>query len=197
MPTLENDFLRFTIASTGEITSLKNKRVGVEYIAVPRGFWRLILQQGLKDEISVYPTGQEVSVTLSDQRLTVDYCRLRLGGRTFRISLHFEFTLVKDEIIATASVMNDDDLKVIEVVFPLIDGIRTLGGSAADDALIWPAGLGMRYSNPLEMDFSIAPGFRIYEAPDQYHEDLNLLYPGGASMQWFAVANRRSGLYLS
>ncbi|MBN1877657.1 MAG: hypothetical protein JXA33_25770 [Anaerolineae bacterium] len=197
MSTLENDFLRFQISEAGEIESLFNKQTGVEFIAIPRGFWRLILKDGLKDELPIYPAGQNAAVTLVDGCLTVSYSELKLGQRGLKISLRFDFRLSGDEIIAHASVTNNEVLDIIEVAFPIIDGVRALGENSADDALVWPAGLGAYYPDPLTMDFALTPGYRPYDGVDQYHQDLNLLYPGSASMQWFTLSNDRNGLYLA
>jgi hypothetical protein len=197
MITLENELIRFSVSEDGRIESLLNKTIGVETIAEPRGFWRLIFREGRRDEVAVYPDGQKPVVSTPPGCIVVEYPELVLDGRTLHVRLRFEFRLEEDEITATVAVANDEDIDLIEVCFPVIDGITTLGGEPAQDALIWPQGLGMRIENPLETDFAVMRGYRIYEAPDHLHTDLYTLYPGGASMQWFALASDRLGLYLA
>ena len=99
------------------------KKTGDEYISNPCGFWRLILKEGLKEELPVFPIGQDVSVSLNNGVMSVDYSELKMNQLVLDISLHFEFTIRNDEIIATVDVKNNDRFDIVEVVFPLIDGI--------------------------------------------------------------------------
>ena len=197
MVKLENEKMLFAVSQRGEITHLVNQISGHNYISQPRHFWKIIYRTTSDQEFPIFADNQSPRIELADGKLTVSYQGLVDGAARRNISLSFRFELAGDELIATASLTNEEDLEIVELWFPHLAGIQALGGDPAQDSLYWPGGIGSRIADPLHADFVGISGSRIYEMMDNVHRDLFLAYPGPAAMQWFELANRDEGLYLA
>ena len=194
---MENDQIRFALSKRAEIVQFQNKVTGHDYIAQARGCWKLIFRDGVSDENAVWPKGQTPQIAMAGEAITVTYRQLCHRDRFLEIGLRLRFELSGDEVTAWAEIDNDQDVEIAELHFPIVGGIVSLAGDPAEDTLVWPHGLGKRIAAPLHADLGELTSFRGYEAPDQHHRNLYLLYPGPASMQWYELCNEQEGLYMA
>jgi hypothetical protein len=197
MHTVSNEHLSLSIDEQGNIASLRNTRVGVEVIQAPGPFFRLIFRDGKIEENCIEGGGHDFEVTSEGATIKVSARGLRFKGRTLPVAVTCTFELRDDEVLAWAKVANDADVEIMEWVFPMVRGVRSISKDPARDALIVPSDLGMRFENPRDLDYNAVMGSRIYEGPEHLHTNFYKVYPGDACMQWFELDGDRCGLYMA
>lgn len=198
---LEGKTMRYAINEKGQVVSLYNKLTCHEYVYTPGDLWKLIYQEGERTEIPVLSTGQAFNAQVDDDQDGVSCLRLTydglLGdGRRLNVKLVMVFKMLDDKLVVTSELVNDDPSPMMELQVTAASCMRSLAGQPEKDAIAWPVDLGRRIPNPAYSDLSVYAGFRKYERHDQYHTDLNGLYPGRLSMQWYDWYNQDEGLYV-
>lgn len=197
MATITNDKLTLTIDERGNIASIYNKASGVELIDTPEYFFRLIFKDERIEENCIDGCGQEYTITADGSSITVSAQELKFKDKMLPIAVSCTFTLQDDEILASARIENNADVEIMEWVFPMVRGIRSISADPARDVLYVPSDLGFRYENPRELDYNAVMGTRIYEGPEHMHTNFYRTYPGRACMQWFELDGDRAGLYMA
>lgn len=124
------------------------------------------------------------------------------GLTDMNIKLTFTITLREDEIIWKAAIANYEErphIGVGEIWFPMVSGVTWLSPEE-DDYLILPDHGGRKVMKPLErMTERAVTGLSIPRFKSLYTtrtRRIAFLYPGRASMQWYALCNPREGLYM-
>lgn len=198
MVTLRNGGMEFALTDDGMVGSFYNRRTCREYVYTPGPLWKMIVRQGERTEIPVFSRGQRFEVSArGESRAELCYRGLACEGRTLGVEFRLLFEMDGMGLSVSAEITNNDDLEVMELGVTAASGIRSLSGDPARDAIAWPNDLGRRLADPAESDLSKFMGFRKYERHDQFHTDMDLLYPGPASMQWFDLYNDGEGLYVA
>lgn len=201
MYTLQTENYRYGIDENGDVASLYHCATGREYIFAPGGLWKLIYAEGERVEIPVCSHGQAFAAgreTAADgtETLTLTYDSLQGDGRTLNVKLTLRFTALSDRLLVTARLQNNDDAEIKEIQLTAASGIRSLSGNPGEDTLTWPKDLGFNAPNPAFSDLSTFAGFRKYERHDQFHTDMDGLYPGRLSMSWMDLYNEKESLYV-
>jgi len=222
---LENEKIALTLSDEGAIIGLKNKVTGHEYITYPGGdLWRLFLYEGEPGkpkvgtmpycwEIPVYSRDQQkLRITQENDALKVEYKGIKvaetgpsikyakqagLTGKLLNINLSYTVRLQGDETVWEVELENNEDVGIGEIWFPIISGVTWLS-PAKDDSLLIPHYYGEKINRPLETMTSKRFGMLGDIQPHITHimYPYRMLYPGPASMQWYALCNPREGLYL-
>ena len=205
---LENEMVRIEVNSaSGDITGLRNKRSGKEFIAakewarifrlnVPfRGrvtgylcdYWANSLDSWKQNKCEI--TRQKDG---GSQSLTVQWPDLESEAGKFPITVRFNIRLPNnsDEAFLQLEVINGSPFRVKEVFFPWISGVGAIEGSQTDtfvtsEAIRRVADLRTEQSGnweeyPYLLDSPVWPGG-----------------PYSLSMPWINYGSRREGLYLS
>jgi hypothetical protein len=201
MYTLQSRSMRYAINERGEVASCYNRLTAHEYVYEPGELWKLIYQEGERMEVPVWSTGQiftaePVQTASGDPSLRLIYDTVRGDGRYLQVKLILTFVLTDAALSVCAELVNNDPAPIMELQLTAASGLRSLSGDPAGDAIAWPVDLGRRIANPAYSDLSVYAGYRKYERHDQYHTDLNGLYPGRLSMQWFDWYRNDEGLYV-
>ena len=197
MPKLQGKTFRYSIDDQGYNDSIYNMLICHEYIRIPGSVWKLIYQEGERMERPVFSMGQTFSVLKQNENgFILSWDSLKSDDRELKISLRLTFTMKGDYLEVISEIRNHDTVSVIEFQLTALSGISSLGGNPAADYIMWPANQGKRIWDPSRSDLSIHSGFRKYERHDQFHTDLDLMYPGGGSMQWYDLCNAREGIYV-
>ncbi len=198
MNIIENNRMRYVIDENGNITSCYNKQTCHEYVYMPGNLWKLIYSEGERQEIPLYSNGQSFTAIVSEDKrsMTLKYPSLQGDGKVLNIELCLQLTLREDHLSVTAAIENRDLVPVQELQITAVSGVRSLSGDSKRDKLTWPFDLGRKVENPAYSDLSIYAGFRKYERHDQFHTDMDGLYPGRQSMQWYDLYNEEEGLYV-
>lgn len=185
----------FSVDEQGNACSLIHLAGGREYVKQAGGMWKLIYSEGIRTERPVYAEGQKCRVICEENAITLRYETLQSDDRMLDITLELRFTVEEDAVALRASLENRSDVPVIELQLTPISGVQTLAGES-EDYIAWPYKLGRKVRRPAFSHLSVDSGFRPYEMPEQIHTDLNVLYPGVGSMQWFDWCNEEEGLYV-
>ena len=194
---LEGKALRYGLDERGRVISVYNKLTAHEYVHQPGELWKLIYQEGERTEIPVYASSQAFACAREGQRLVLHYHGLQGDGRQLSVDMRVFLEMEDRGLTAWYELENNDpQAQIMEISLTAVSGVRTLGGEAEKDAIAWPLEMGMKVPNPAFSDLSVYAGFRKYERHDQFHTDLDTLYPGGASMQWYDWYNENEGLYV-
>ena len=193
---LENNVMRYGLNELGQVVTVYNKLTCHEYVHTPGELWKLIYAEGERTEIPVYSLGQSFTCRQEPRALTLTYDTLRGDGRTLDVGLTLHFTMDDDSLAVRADIDNRDDAQVMELSITAVSGVRSLSGQPEGDAIAWPHRMGMRVPTPAFSDLSVYAGYRKYERHDQFHTDLDNLYPAPLSMQWYDWYNGEEGLYV-
>lgn len=195
---IENGTMRYGIDEYGRAASCYHKRTCHEYQYSPGNLWKLIYSEGERQEIPVISDGQVFSVIVNSEKTSMDviYPSLKGEGVDLDVGLVLHFCMVEEGLAVTAEIDNRGDTKVQEIQITAVSGVRSLSGNPGKDGIAWPMDLGRKVGNPAYSDLSVYAGFRKYERHDQYHTDMDGLYPGRLSMQWFDWYNEGEGLYV-
>ena len=194
---LEGKAMRYALDERAQVTSVYNKFTSHEYVYQKGELWKLIYQEGERTEIPVYASQQEFSCVQEENKLTLCYDRLLGDGRYLDVKMRVILEMDDRGLTVHAEIENqDNDAQVQEISITAVSGVRSLGGEHEKDAIAWPLKMGMRVPDPAYSDLSVYAGFRKYERHDQYHTDLDNLYPAGMSMQWYDWYNENEGLYI-
>lgn len=195
---IENSRMRYGIDEYGRAASCYHKKTCHEYQYSPGNIWKLIYSEGERQEIPVSSEGQEFSVTVSSDRrgMDVSYPSLKGEERALNVGLILHFHMEEEGLSVTADIDNRGGTKVQEIQITAVSGVRSLSGNPGEDVIAWPMDLGRKVENPAYSDLSVYAGFRKYERHDQFHTDMDGLYPGRLSMQWCDWFNDKEGLYV-
>lgn len=195
MYTLKTKTLSFSVEESGRVCSLINLENGREYIKNAGETWKLIYSEGIRTERPVYGDRQHCSVRCGENEMVLRYEGLKSDDRELDITLELTYKAEGEYLSVTARIDNRSDVPVIEFQLTPVSGVQTLSGES-EDYIAWPYKLGRKVRRPAFSHLSIDSGFRPYEMPEQVHTDLNVLYPGVGSMQWFDWCNEEEGLYV-
>ena len=175
--------------------SLIRRKNGREYIKNAGETWKLIYAEGIRTERPVYAAQQCCRIEREADGLNVYYDKLHSDDRELEISLRLCYRAEGEFLSARAYIENRSDVPVVEFQFTPVSGVQTLSGES-EDYIAWPYKLGRKVRRPAFSHLSVDSGFRPYEMPEQIHTDLNVLYPGVGSMQWYDWCNEEEGLYV-
>lgn len=194
---LENNTMRYGINQLGQVVTVYNKISCHEYVYCPGDLWKLIYTEGEREEIPVFSLGQEfICIQAESNCMSLVYNTLAGDGRTLDIILTLIFEMGEDSLSVRAKIENNDNVQVMELIVTAVSGIRSLSGEPQKDSIAWPLRMGLQVPNPAYSDLSTYSGFRKYERHDQFHTDLDNLYPAPLSMQWYDWYNEHEGLYV-
>jgi hypothetical protein len=197
MPQLTGKKFRYTVDDQGRCASIYNFITGHEYVRLPGALWKLVYAEGERMERPVFAEGQSFTVSQQNEKsFTLFYKTLKGDDRVLEISLKLIFTLEDEKLSVISEIENHDTVQATEFQLTAFSGIRSLGGAPEKDYIMWPSNQGKRIWNPAFSDLSTYAGFRKYERHDQFHTDLDLLYPGAGSMQWYDFCNDNEGIYV-
>lgn len=197
MYTLSGKTLCFSIDERGKVTQFKNLLSGHDYVLHAGESWKMIYALGERTEVPVYASMQRPVITQTQNSLILDYPTLEGDGRTLNTHMTVYFNMNDDGLEVHADIDNQDEAEIMELSISAASGLRSLGGCPEQDAIAWPVRMGIKVPNPAFSDLSVYAGFRKYECHDQYHTDLNALYPSRMSMAWFDWYNNEEGLYVA
>lgn len=197
MYVLEGKTLRYALNSRAQVVSVYNKLTAHEYVHQPGELWKLIYKEGEREEIPVYGIDQEFSAEQGEDRLEIRYRGLRGDGRRLDVDLTILLRMAEAGLIVQSQLVNRDaQAQIMELSVTAVSGVRALSGNPKEDSIAWPLRMGIRVPAPALSDLSVYSGFRKYERHDQYHTDLDNLYPAQMSMQWYDWYNKGEGLYI-
>ena len=199
---LQGKTMIYRLDSRGRSISCYHRQTGHEYIHTPGAVWKLIyaVKNTERVEVPVWAEEQRFSVQTGENQLTLCYDGL-IGdeGRRIDAALKLHFQMNDMGLQVWADLENrDPQVTLMELQLTPVSGARTLAGEPDNDFIAWPNGLGRRVRRPAYADLSTFAGFRKYERHDQYHTDMDALYPSdAASMQWYDWYTDGEGLYCS
>ena len=197
---LQGKTMIYRLDSRGRSVSCYHRQTGHEYIHTPGAVWKLIyaVKNTERVEVPVWAEEQRFSVQAGENQLTLCYDGL-IGdeGRKIDAALKLHFQMNDLGLQVWADLENrDPEVTLMELQLTPVSGARTLAGEPDNDFIAWPNGLGRRVRRPAYADLSTFAGFRKYERHDQYHTDMDALYPSdAASMQWYDWYTGGEGLY--
>lgn len=199
---LQGKTMIYRLDSRGRSVSCYHRQTGHEYIHIPGAVWKLIyaVKNTERVEVPVWAEEQRFSVQAGENSLTLCYDGLTGDeGRKINASLNLHFQMNDLGLQVWADLENrDPEVTLMELQLTPVSGARTLAGEPDNDFIAWPNGLGRRVRRPAYADLSTFAGFRKYERHDQYHTDMDALYPSDvASMQWYDWYTDGEGLYCS
>ncbi len=158
------------------------------------GFWRLILDDGLRTEIPIFSHKQNGEVKRnSDGSITVTYSSLLSEyGDSYDIVFKIEIKKEGELISFTPTLENNSDVRINECFCPIMpfDGIM---GKREEDVLYMPQGLGTRVVDPTRKLESLT---KQYYSHNEYETFWHLHYPQ-ASMCWMGIESQDKFLYIS
>jgi hypothetical protein len=189
MFTLNTDNITYTIDHRSLVTSFYSKVTKHEYISIPSPIWRIIISSETRPERPVFAAEQSFTADVKDNSLTIKYDKLISEGEIFDISLEIIFSGQRGGLSVSAKIRNNSPVRVTEFMLAPVAGFKSLNGSPERDYIMWPNNCGQKVPNPSNSDLSVYAGFRKYERHDYLHTDLDKLYPGAASMQWYSICN--------
>ena len=199
---LQGKTMIYRLDSRGRSISCYHRQTGHEYIHMPGAVWKLIyaVKNTERVEVPVWAEEQRFSVQGGKKSATLCYDGL-IGDEGRRIDaalkLHFQMNDLGLQVWADLE-NRDPQVTLMELQLTPVSGARTLAGEPDNDFIAWPNGLGRRVRRPAYADLSTFAGFRKYERHDQYHTDMDALYPSDvASMQWYDWYTDGEGLYCS
>ncbi len=203
MTSLNGKTMDYALDENGMHASLKFAG-GSERVEECGHIWKLIYSVP-GTEFAERPVFQEhqapgsACVRADADRLTLTYDSLTgADGEQLDVGLEICLQMTNRGLRINARVENRDARIVVqEIQLTPVSGVRSLNGDPEHDFLAWPRDLGIRVPRPAFNDLSTYAGFRKYERHDQYHTDMDALYPSGqASMQWFDWYREEVGLYI-
>lgn len=197
-----HSILRFD--QSGHWLGLEDPLTGKNLIQQQCDWWRVILDDGERHERTIGSLEQSGQVTLTEDSVEIRYTRLVEGTVELPIEAIFTFVIVEDEIRATAELIHhgkSDDFTIVEAQFPLIPGVKNLGGDPAKEYIVWPHGAGSsQIFDPLNANLNRHRFSEMYREPHEKRTAIHLLYPGanvnGAIMSWFGWFRNDFGVYL-
>ena len=196
MYTLTGQNFSFSVDEKGRVCSYKRLDTGFEYVKAPAYMWKMIYACGIQTERPIYASGQNCIVLQGENEMTLRYEQLqRENDCALEVILEIRFVAAGDFLSVTTVIENHSDLPMIEWQLTPVAGVQTLRGDS-EDYIAWPYKLGRKVLRPAFSHLSVDSGFRPYEMPEQIHTDLNVLYPGVGSMQWFDWCNEQEGIYV-
>lgn len=195
MYTISSNSLSFSVDENGFNASVKNLLTGHEYIKVPGEMWKMLYSEGQRAERPIYGRNHKPVIAATDSTITLTYDGLHSDDRELDIKLVLNFVMT-DELSVTAHIENHSDVPIKEFQLTAVSGVQSIDGNPESDYLIWPYKLGKKILNPAFTDLATLNGFRVYEMPEFEHTDLNIMYPGTGSMQWYDWGNDNEGLYV-
>jgi hypothetical protein len=194
MFTITGKFMKFSLNENGQVTSLYNRLTYHEYIHIPDNLWKIIYRENERMEIPIYSLGQSFEVECTDDQLFLTYNRLRGEDRMLDVMLMVRIVMEDDQIsVYTTLRSKDEAADIIEISVTAASGVYSLSGDPREDILTIPQDLGKKHHAPALNDLDTSKLYRSYQ---QYHRDINALYPGNASMQWYELYNNNEGLYI-
>ena len=196
MYTLSSKHMTYSLNEQGLVTSIVNGYSGHEYCIIPGETFKLIYKEDDCEERPIFGSLQTPSIRIDGNVMTVMYDKLVSDNRTLDISLTIRYELSGDTLTTGYTIKNNSDVLVAEFQFSPVSGIQSLNGNPKEDYVMWPANLGAKIANPAFTDLSTMSGFRKYERHDFLHTDLDKLYPGHATMQFYVLCNDSEGIYV-
>ena len=183
----------YSIDELGFVSSFYSKLTKHEYVSIHAPIWRMIVSTPERPERPIFASGQKYEYLPDEQ--TVVYDCLYAEGERLDICLRLRFAESRGGLSVTAELINNSPLIISEFMLAPVAGVRSLAGNPAADFIVWPNGEGQRIQSPSTSDLSVFAGFRKYERHDYLHTDLDRLYPGSASMQWYTLTNDSESIY--
>jgi hypothetical protein len=196
MCVLDGKSIRYALDGHANVAGFFFKKSGHEYVKKPGALWKMMLSRGTEVEIPVFSGDQKPEIRSDGRSITVHYGSLLVSGKAENITLDVMLSLEDDRLAATSSITNDSDFQVMEISLTAASGIESVTGESGKEAIAWPKLMGMRIPDPAHSDLSVYSGFRKYERHDQFHTDLDALYPSRMSMQWYDLYGNDEGLYV-
>ncbi len=195
MYTLQSKNFVFTVDEAGRCASVRNLATDHEYVKAPGEMWRMLYIKGQQAERPIYATGQRFVAEEKEGCLILTYPNLRSDLGEMNIALELTFTVRGESMEVVSKITNNSPYTIPEFQLTALSGMQKLD-EALEDKIVWPDRLGIQVKNPSFANLSVDSGFRIYEMPEQIHTDLNVLYPGMGSMQWYDWSNENEGIYV-
>ena len=190
---ISTTFLDFEINEKGNRAGfILNERP--ETAAMDSGFWRLILDDGMKTEIPVYSTDQEGTVRSCDRGLIVEYDHLVSEyGDEYPIRLQIRVEADGSLLRFTSAIENHDSaVRVNECFCPTAD-FTALYGPKEEDHMLIPIGLGTRVANPWKVLQDKTCQYYIHDEREVF---WHVHYPS-ASMCWMGIESGGRFLYMA
>ena len=196
---LEGKNLRFMIDGCGRCASFYNKLTCHEYVLNPGYMWKIIYAMPGTErvEVPIWAENQKFTAEAGEGEITLVYDGL-IGDEEKKIDakLTLHFIMADQGLRVTSELENrDSSVALMELQLTPLSGARSLSGDPENDYIAWPRDLGTRVRNPAYRDISTYAGFRKYERHDQFHTDMDAIYQGGTSMQWYDWYNTEEGVY--
>lgn len=196
---LEGKTLRYRIDEYGRCASFYNKLTCHEYIHQPDSLWKIIyaVHNSERVEVPIWSGLQAFTVTTNENQLVLTYEGL-VGDDQRKIDATLNLYFLMTDLglkVKSALTNRDPEVELIELQLTPVSGARSLSGSPETDYIAWPQDLGKKVRSPAYCDLSSFAGFRKYERHDQFHTDMDALYQGRSSMQWYDWHNQEEGLY--
>ena len=192
--TVQNEHLALTIDDRGVPVSLRNLATRCEYLDVPGlDFWQMIYPHEDDPEMPIRSCGQARAEVANDGvALVVRYPHLLdVNARRLDVAFSYRVELRGEELLLTAEIRNAGTATINELWFPMVSGLRSMGGSPAEAFLLYPESAGRRMVNPVDVlgrGAQVVRGARLTA--------IRELYPGKASMQWLGMYGTGGGLYV-
>lgn len=191
---LNGKTMRFSLDKNGQVKSLFNKLTFHEYIHLPDDLWKIVYKEDERMELPIYSLGQCFGISCSDDEMILTYDGLRGEDRMLDIVLKLRFVMEEDRLSVYMTLKsNDDATEIMEISITAASGIFSLSGDPKEDTLTISKDLGRKHHAPAINNYDTSNLYRNYQ---QFHRDINMLYPGDASMQWFDLYNQKEGLYI-
>ncbi len=179
--TFENAVVAVTLdPATGGFASIRDKRIGHEYVAAPDRalLWRLIAPEG--DRHFVHIDASMPAIQVSGSTATLAYVQ---PGASATVTL----TLVDDAIEARLKVTNTGAANIEEVMFPWVRGLGPFPGAK----FVWPHFWGRKMDDPFGKDFG-----GDHHTWNEWTQKKDARYPGHMASPWCDLGNEQHGIAL-
>lgn len=162
------------------------------------------MDDGLRKERAICAKHGVPSITSGSHRITISYAGFSDRHGELKLRVDFHFRLVDDSVETSAEIWHDDvteSFDVVEVQFPIVGGIVSVGEDALKDYLVWPAeGPALKLMAPLSASLDSLRSTAPYQQPDEDFTCVSLIYPRGgpkgAAMSWAGLFNESCGIYV-
>lgn len=183
---IENNWVILAVDEEGRLATLRNKKSEVEY-AGQCPLWRLYAQENSELDVELTSSGVRPVITITGDRLTLDYPQVSKKGAAMEIRVTIEAWLRENEVCWSIALSNHEPGLVIrECQFPL------LGGLPVDTELITSQNGGEKIT---DLKTELEGKSTLFMAPDHLFTGFTIPYPFPAATNCFVLARPEQGLY--
>ncbi len=194
--TIASNPIKATFDAYGRLVDFTNTDCAKNSILAeaPKTPFRMTIELGENKEVTICQDAVKPKVFKQSNAIEFTYETLEFfDGQhqlTIPIRLSLKATIVDDTLVFDASINNSSQARILDFTYPVVGKIADLG-TGLPPALLMPSQAGFRIQN--------APAWLagMWEHRENSPNTATHVYPGEASMQWQALADEQSSLFLT